>query len=245
MSYAINYSYILEELRQGVAIRAYSPISPGFGAPYNASVEAIAPDYNLTKARFILQSMGYGVGFNVNADAEWISVAESGNPFLSVPDIYNVGNQFREDLYIALHGWFKLIGIEIVDSACVWMEFLNYLFDDYDHLGVFAIGLGPDYLDPFNLLEPLFGPNSSSNSAQVKDATLNAMMELALETTNDEARNDIYKNIQSLMVNEGYFHAPMYHSKIIYVHLANLYNVPYNAMQRFEAYGIYRSLYPM
>jgi ABC-type transport system substrate-binding protein len=71
------------------------------------------------------------------------------------------------------------------------------------------------------------------------------MMNLALETMNDAARNDIYKDIQGYFSEVGYFHAPLYHPKITYVHGANIYGVPYNAMQRFEAYGIYRSLYPM
>ena len=192
-----------------------------------------------------MQSMGFGVGFDVNADAEWIAVAESGNPFLSIPCIYNIGNQYREDMFVALSNWLRLIGVEITDDSNWPWEFLNYLFDDYDKLGLFAIGWGPDYLDPYNMIDPLFNPISSSNSAQVNDAKLNSMMELALETTNDAARNEIYKNIQWYMAERGYFHGYLFHPKITYVHLANLYSVPYNAMERFELYGIHRSLYPM
>jgi peptide/nickel transport system substrate-binding protein len=244
MSYAINYTYVIDVLRLGNALRAVGAISPGYGAPYNASVEAIAPNYNITKARLILQSMGYGVGFDINADAEWITVAESGSPFLSVPNTYNIGNQFREDMYIALTAWFKLIGIEVLDDGVTFPEFLGYLFDDYDHLGVYAIGWGPDYLDPYNMLDPLFNPTSSSNSAQVNDTWLNNKMASALSETDDNARNDIYKSIQWYMAARGFFHAPLYHSKSLTVHGSNIYGFPYNAMGALRLYPVYRSLYP-
>jgi ABC-type transport system substrate-binding protein len=243
MSYAINYTEILEELRLGTAIRANSPISPGFGSSYNGS--SIAASYNITKAREVMQSMGFGVGYTT--DQEWIDHAYSlggKSPFLSFVYIYNTGNLFREDMFVKLSTWFKLIGLESIDIGCRWTEFLNYLYDDFNNLGLFTFGRSPDYLEPFNLLEPMFGHLSSSNSAQVNDSKLNAMMDLALETTDDGIRNDIYKNIQWYISNKGYFHAPLYHKKIFYVHAANLYGVPYNSMEKFELYGIYRSLYP-
>ena len=41
MSFAIDYTYILDELLLGNAIRANSPISPIFGAAYNESAPAV------------------------------------------------------------------------------------------------------------------------------------------------------------------------------------------------------------
>jgi len=243
MSYAINYTYIIEELRGGNFIRANSPISPGFGASYNSSSRAAT--YNITKAREIMQSMGFGVGYT--ADWQWTEHAHSANdssPFRSVTFLYRTGNIFQENMFIAINQWLNLIGVDILDDNWYLPPYINYLYDDYDHLGIYTLGRGLDYLDPFNLLEPLFGPLSGSNSAQVNDTKLNDMLALALETTDDEARNSIYKNIQSYMANEGYFHAYLYHPKITYVHAANIYGVPYNAMEKFEVYGIYRSLYP-
>jgi ABC-type transport system substrate-binding protein len=234
MSYAVNYTYILEELRQGDAIRANSPISPSFGSSYNVSSRGA--DYNITKAREIMVSMGFG---NMSwTDAQWVIVAESPSPFHSVGFTYNVGNTFQEDLYFALFDWFKLIGVELYDNP--WEPWW-YPWDNYDYLHLYALGWGPDYLDPFNMLDPLFNPISSSNYAQVNDTTLDAMMALALETTDDAARNNIYKDIQWYMSEVGYFHVYLYHSKIYYVHSADLYGVPYNAMERFEAYGIRRA----
>jgi ABC-type transport system substrate-binding protein len=111
-------------------------------------------------------------------------------------------------------------------------------FNPYEELQLFAAGWGPDYLDPFNMLNPLVNPISFSNAAQINDTTLNNLMELALNTTDDSERNIIYKNIQSYMAEEGFFHAYLYHPKIYFVHSADLYGVTYNAMGKFQAYGI-------
>ncbi len=242
MSYAINYTYVIDEMRLGNAYRAVSPISPGFGAAYNTSVEALAPTYDIAHARSVMNSMGFGNAFTT--DAEWIAVAEGTSPFLSILNTYNTGNTFRENMFVALNSWFKLIGIEVEDDGVTWDEFLNYLFDDFDHLGIFAIGWAPDYLDPYNMIDPLFNPVSGSNSGQVNDTHLMDKLGLALGETDDDARNIIYKDIQWYMATQGFFHAPLYHSKVTSCHGANIYGVPYNAMGTLRIFPMYRGLYP-
>jgi ABC-type transport system substrate-binding protein len=184
MSWAINYTYIIDVMRLGNAIRAVGAISPGFGAAYNASVPALAPVYDIAVARGVMQSMGFGVGYTT--EAEWTDHANYLNgktPFRSVGYTYNVGNTFREDLFVALNNWYKLIGVELYDNYNPWEPWYPwYIFDDYDSLDLYTVGWTPDYLDPFNMLDPLFNPISSSNSAQVNDTTLNAMMALAFST---------------------------------------------------------------
>ena len=239
MAHAINYSHVIDVLRSGNALRAVSAISPGFGGVYNASV--IGPTFDIAEARTLIQSMGYGVGFTT--DAEWIAVAESGSPFLSVPYTYDTGNAFREDFQVALTNWFKEIGIAVVEDGCTSTQFLTYLQDDRDHLGIYTTGWSPDYLDPYNMLDPLFNPASRSNYAQVNDTHLNAMMTSALAETDEGARNIIYQNIQGYLAKKQ-FHAPLYHSKVVYTHASNLYNIPYNAMEAVRIYPIYRGLYP-
>ncbi len=244
MSYAINYTYIIENLRMGNAVRAISPISPGFGSSYNSSVKGV--DYNLTKARETMISMGFG---NLSwTDAQWISIAESGQSFASVLYSYTTGNIFREDLYVALNDWFKLIGIELIDDPCSWVCWIDWgscccFWYDYDNCGIFATGWAPDYFDPYNMLEPLFNNLSRSNSAQVNDPTLQVMLTLALETTDDGERTKIYKNIQSYISEVGFFHAPLYHSKVVINHMANIYEVPYNSMGAQRIYPMYRGLF--
>ena len=238
LSYAINYTYIIDELREGKAVRANSPISPGFGSSYNSSSRAA--DYNISKAREMMVSMGFGdMGWN---DTQWINVAESGSPFRSVYFYVRTGNRFCENLYVALFNWFKLIGVMVSEMGDDPWCYLCYLYIGYDDLDLYTTGWGPDYLDPFNILDPLFNPASRSNSAQVDDAHLNTLMTSALAETDEGARNIIYQNIQGYLARMQ-FHAPLYHSTVLYSHNANLHNIPYNPMGALRIYPVYRGLY--
>ena len=238
---AINYSYIIEELRLGTSLRSYGPISPGFGAAFNASVPSCSiPDKsNLTEARKTMISMGFGdLGWT---DEQWINQSET-NPFLSIKYNYNLGNTFREDLMVGLKEWLKQIGIALIDDGVLWFQFLDYLNNDHDSLGLFSYVCSPDYLDPYNILQKLYHPLSSLNIVQVNDTNLNEMMNIALQTTDDDARNVIYKNIQGYMAEQGCFNAPLYHTEIFYAHSADLRDFPYNPIKKFQAYGIWRVL---
>jgi len=232
MALATNYTHVTDVLKLGRAVRAHSAISPGYGASHNAS--ALGPDLDITAARVLMQSMGFGVGFTT--EAQW-----TGATFLSIPYTYYtfMGGTYRKDLYVSVRDTFDLVGINVIDDGITLIE-----HRDYDDFGLFPMGWGPDYLDPFNMLDPLFNPISRSNCAQVNDTTLNAMMTLALETIDDTARNDIYKDIQWYMSEVGFFHIPLYHSKVISVHAANIYGVQCNAFGALRIYNMYRSLYP-
>ena len=156
MSLAINYSYILNILEYDNGIRANSPISPGFGEAYNAS--NVAVDYNISTARSIMKSMGFGTTFTT--DAEWIAIAEGSNPFLTVNYTYDLTSAFRTDLYVSLKEWYKLIGIKVEEvNITNFPEYANRLFYDHEHLSLYEIGWLPDYLSPFSMLYPLFDPN--------------------------------------------------------------------------------------
>ncbi|MFX1497360.1 MAG: ABC transporter substrate-binding protein, partial [Promethearchaeota archaeon] len=249
ISYAINYSYIIDEMMNSLVIRATGPISPGYGAAYNASV--VPADYNLVIARQTLVEAGYAPGLPVNndpLDAQWLAAN-----LLSINYSYNIGNPVREDLYDALSMWLPAIGITIIDDGITWDNYLRKLFVNQEELGLFWIAWAPDYLDPFNMLDFLFNPNRIynplfdpddnyyTNSAQVNDTKLTSMIALALQTTDDNARNTIYKNIQWYLAARLYPHCFGFNAKVIYVHKADLQGVQYNALNKFYAYPSYDS----
>jgi peptide/nickel transport system substrate-binding protein len=250
-AFAVNYTYIIEELRLGNAFRSYTAISPGYGAAFNDSLltdpNVVPDDGDVAIAQATMQSMGYGTTFTT--DAEWIAKANSGTPFATVTYTYNLGNTFRQDLGVAVTEWLKLIGVAVTDDGVEWSQFLNYLYDvtepgnpdsGFDHLGIYGIGWAPDYLDPYNMLDPLFNNMSGSNSAQVNDPKLQTMMADALAETDATARNIIYKNIQGYMATQGFNHIPMYHSLVLGVHGGDIYGVPYNAMGALRIFPVYR-----
>ncbi|MFX1498052.1 MAG: ABC transporter substrate-binding protein [Promethearchaeota archaeon] len=232
ISYAINYTYIIKELMNDLAIRANSPISPAFGAAYNASVAAA--DYDLATARQVLVDAGIAPGYPVNSDPNdptWLAAN-----LLTINYTYNLGNKFREDMYDALHNWLSAIGIFVEDDGTTWSDFLMKLYVYPDKLGLYWSAWIPDFKDPYNLLDALFSPWSAGNSAQVNDAKLNSMMATALATVDDPARNAIYKNIQSYLAERLYPHCFGFHPKITEVHSSRLSNVPYNAFLRLYFY---------
>lgn len=263
LAYAINYTYCIDVIRQGNAIRAVSPISPGFGASYNDSIQTdgstpwIPPmDGNLTFAREIMVSMGFGdLGWT---DAQWKEVANGTTPFRTVRNTYNIGNTYREDLFVALTDWFSLIGVAVEDDGCTFSQFLNYLNnitgpdtgEGFDHLEVYAIGWAPDYLDPYNMIDPLFNNASTSNSAQINDPYLQSLMADALAETDATARQNIYKDLQYYLAS-NFFHIPVYHSKVTHTFRADIFGGRAyngggiaNAMGSTLIYPLYRGLLP-
>jgi peptide/nickel transport system substrate-binding protein len=78
ISYAVNYTYIIDELQDGTVFRANGPLAPDFPG-FNASIQAAT--YDLANARSIVQSMGFATGLDAddtttgpNADA-WKALA--------------------------------------------------------------------------------------------------------------------------------------------------------------------------
>jgi peptide/nickel transport system substrate-binding protein len=201
MSWAIDYDYMIEELLEGEAVRLKSPIPLGiFAADWTFNV----PVLNVTKARSYMIQMGYGTTFTT--DAEWVAVAESGTPFLTVNFTYNLGNKFREDMAVLLANNFKQVGIKCEDAGLEWDPYLDRLYNripgGWDCMDIWFIGWMPDYNDPSNYVNSLMSNVSSSNSAQINDPTLEAYMLAGLQETNQVQRELIYKNLQQYVVED-------------------------------------------
>jgi ABC-type transport system substrate-binding protein len=114
-------------------------------------------------------------------------------------------------------------------------------WEPFSDLQIFFYGWGPDYLDPFNMLDPLFSNISVSNWCHVNDPWVQGNLSLALETTDDSARNQIYQEIQWRIFAELYVHAPVYYNMVTTVHAADLYDVEYDVMGRWWALPVKRN----
>jgi ABC-type transport system substrate-binding protein len=259
MSYAINYTYIIEEMLESHAFRAYGAISPSFGnsfnhwlrdAPQTATGNGSAV-YNLQIARqIILNGLGGDLrltGLTANSDPN--DTAWEAADFITLNYSYNNFRWFESGLYPLLEDWFKDIGVNLTDGGVDWdpwdppsLRPYGYVPGGYDQLQVFFIGWGPDHLDPFNMLYPLFSNISVSNACQVNDPLIQHYLSLALQTTNDDTRNQIYRDLQWRVFAELYVHAPVYHNMVTTVHAADLYDMGYNVMGRWWALPVKRNL---
>jgi peptide/nickel transport system substrate-binding protein len=219
MSYAIDYDYMIDELLEGEAQRMASPLPYGIKHAKNTYDVATL---NLTKARQIMNSMGYGIGYTT--DAQWEAAS-----FRTVNFTYNIGNTFREDLLVLLENNLAKIGIHVDDGGLEWDPYLDALYDigdlsaGWDGLQLWMISWTPDYNDPSTIVNNLMSNTSRTNNAQINDPVLEGYMQAGLEETNDTAREIIYDNLQQYVVEDlmpwafgyQYLNKDAYNSKLL------------------------------
>jgi ABC-type transport system substrate-binding protein len=237
-SYALDYDYMIDELREGEAERLASPLPMGLvyaNNTYNVPTE------NLTHARLLMQSMGYGTGFSLTEDAEWTELATNPldgtfAPFRTINFTYNLGNLFREDMYKLSALNLARIGVYVEDAGSEWGLYLDMLQDrraqsqGFDSLNMWLIGWMPDYNDPSNYINSLMSNVSASNAAQINDPTLEAYMLAGLEATDPIARATIYDNMQRYIVEDLVPWALCYQGLNRDVFTTRLKGYPSNAM---------------
>ena len=238
ISYAINYTYIIEELQSGQVYRSNGPLAPNFPMS-DPNIKAVT--WNLANARQILVDAGI-TNLTANNDTTGpIADAWKAADFQSWEYWYNIGNAFREDLGVLLMNNLDQIGIEVLDPYGGFNPPI-YPFEpiDYNSLELYWIGWGPDYLSPYNMIAPLFSNQSISNSAQYHNHTVEMWLEEVLSETNATKRADLYSKILYQIVEVDMPHAFVYYPYQHSVHSADLKGVPYNAMGSFYAYPMYR-----
>jgi len=242
IAWAFPYDYMIEEMLEGfLGIRAYSPISSGYGPVYNESVNY--PYYDLAHARQILLDAGVVSGLTANNETTG-PVADAwkaaGVATYNYTVILGIGNAFSEEILRVLQDALPQIGITVT-HILPWPQYPDILPDPvrYDELALYFAGWGPDYLDPWNMLDPLFNPASASNSAQVDDPYLTQLLEDIVEELDPDVKSDLVKHAQWYFA-ENSFHIYAYHPTVTAVHAADLKGVAYNAIGKWQAYPIYR-----
>ncbi|MFX1478808.1 MAG: ABC transporter substrate-binding protein [Promethearchaeota archaeon] len=246
ISYSLNYSYIIDDLLMGQAVRLKSPIP--LGIKY-ANWSLNVPIFNLTHARLVMQSMGFGIGFDLYSDAEWLN-QESTSPFAIFNYTYNIGNTLREDILILLQDNLAKIGIRVTDAGMTFGDFLNRLYEippyHRNNLQLYWYGWDPDYNDPMNFINPLFTNRSiASNGVQYngweeainqgrnpKDLWDNVqlLMEAQVYETDPVQREKMFHRIQQLLVEQDYPWCWGIADKLIYAYHINLTGVMQNVL---------------
>jgi ABC-type transport system substrate-binding protein len=233
ISHAINYTYIINELQNGSVFRSNGPLAPDFPG-YNSAIQAAT--YNLTKAREIVVSMGFGnMSWN---DAQWQAATFANWNYTNF-----YPNDFKEDLLILLQSNLALIGIEVLEAVrepwwWIWTldEYIEWMTQ-----GLTWLGWGPDYLSPYNMIFPLFSNRSGSNYAYYFNQTVEMWLDDVLSETNATKREELYSKILHQIVEIDMPHAFGYHPYLHYVHSADIHGVPYNSMNKLYVYPMYRA----
>jgi peptide/nickel transport system substrate-binding protein len=203
ISYAINYSYIIDVILEDQGVRLESPIPQGIPmSNYSAGQEAY---YDLTIARQTLIDNNFGGVCGAKSatnDADWTT------PFVTYNYSTNLGNQIRLDIGQYIQNALTFIGVNVVLEDMSWGELLDRGEEvapyTRDMLELYYIGWGPDYIDPENFITPLFSNQSTSDFSDVNDPYLENLMALGETTVDQVARQAIYNEIQRYIVEELY-----------------------------------------
>jgi ABC-type transport system substrate-binding protein len=250
MAKAVNYDYIIDEIRQGNAVRGPPAVPTGMPG-HDPTV--VVPQYNVTEARLVMQSMGFGVGLDVgkhNAtgfypgtqESSWTGATFFENDFGHQMDLnYHQGSTFNRDLNDLIFHDLGLIGIVPVETTRNWATYL----DAGEHgmlRGMWYIGWIPDYIDAFNMLDPLFNPASASNFINLTDSLIVTWLEDAATETDLGVRYDIFSDIQHRIFEVIYAHSPLMATLGRAVHGIDIQGRAFNALGNFIAWPIYRGL---
>lgn len=211
ISYAIDCDYIISTFRNGLAEKLKSPLPNGI---LYSNYTLNTPYLNITHAREVMKSMGYGVSFTTEQEWESATFATFNVTYLNVSSFYS-------SLADTVISNLTKIGIKIEDAGLdSWLEYISMLTDSppyhKDMLQLYFLGWVPDYNDPSQIINVLFSNRTTINNfAQYnggyggftpydEDYDVQLLMEQALVITDKNERGNIYNKIQKLMIERDF-----------------------------------------
>jgi ABC-type transport system substrate-binding protein len=202
IAYAIDYDYLLDEILNNLSDRMTSPIPEGMMYHNNSFNYAIL---NLTEARLSMQAEGLGSALSLTDDAAWVALVDNDTPLLTLNYSWNNENSVRGDIGDLLKDNLKKIGIEVEIEEHAWRGddglVYKYYFN-HEQLQLYQGGWIPDINDASNIV--LLQLPGMANSADVNDAEIQAWAAAALETTDEDERQDLYNKIQEKVIEVNY-----------------------------------------
>ena len=248
ISKAYNYSYIIEEIQGGNAVRGPPAVPSGIPG-HNSSVTVA--QYNIPEARMIMQSMGFGIGLDVGSqvgdiftpgthETNWSNAKFFSDTFGYALDVnYLNGSGINRDLNDLLFSDLEKIGIDTNETTRNGTEFLN---DGKNGLlrGIWFNGWSPDYIDAFNILDRLFNPISASSFCNLTDPQVSTWLASAEIETILTKRYELFGKLQYRLFEVLYVHMPLWATKTFTIHGINIQGYPYNQIGIFLAWPIYR-----
>jgi peptide/nickel transport system substrate-binding protein len=243
LALALNSSYVLNEILMGYAVSGFPVISPSIPG-YNDSVitastwqEIHGYNNSMKKARELMQSMGFGMGWNTTypgSDEDLWTTAS----FRTIKVNHHSGSPTSFWLNKLIETNWNLIGVNISITTRTWEEYLNTGENSPWEIECSYTGWHYDYLDAFNILDLLFNNNSNSCFSQINDPILKSSLEAAAKATDPISRQTIYKWIQSYIFDitrsenpSSCCHIPLWSYLVRQGHMSYLKGVAYNILE--------------
>lgn len=228
INYAIDYDYIITELYENRMVRMTSIIPPGI--LYHKDTDV--PTLDVSISRQILINAGLSKGLTMNSvDSDWIDLSFS-DPIVIANYTYfhTSGINRRENIGYSIEESLRYIGISVRMDGLQFSEYFLKLYTNPDELDLFFIGWAPDYNDPNNFINSLFGNNSGSNLFQVNNPWLEQKMNESLYQNDESIRRDMFYQMQDYIALNlmpialiGYTTSPKVHSY-------EIKNIPFNPL---------------
>ena len=219
ISYAINYTHVMQDLYDNTAIRSNGFLVPSiFG--YNSAIQA--PYHNLTYAREVMMEMGFG-------NTTWNDNQWRAAKFAS----WNFSYIYKDEKEIAMYSNLKedldLIGINLTESEESLSEIIKtypyimrdwYVKELYKRQNIFLRVDWADYSDALNVynwvlsvdFNSVFTPNlpllMGLNDSWLQDKLYESSIEV-----NDTKRLEIYSEIQQYINEESFPIIYLFHIK--------------------------------
>ena len=212
IAYAMNYSYIIDVVFERSALRfpTYIPLGiayANYSLDYPTFDRTYARNLLLTDATYAPICAVRGLT-GASTDQDWLDVASS-NPIESYNYTWNTGNTLREDTGHRLSFDLTYIGIELEVNGVAWGDLLDMLIAEREKLDLYMLGWGPDYIDPENYISPIWSNMSVINGGSYWEHDVQTLMDAGLEETDPVLRQQIYDDIQRLMVERDYPGMPL------------------------------------
>ncbi|TKJ20848.1 MAG: hypothetical protein CEE43_11420 [Promethearchaeota archaeon Loki_b32] len=264
LALAINYTYIYEEILAGYAVEGTTAVPrqmPGHNASVvQASDSSFTWVANVVKAREILIANAADIedrggmpavdieALDPNNDAQWIDLTNILGRKLEINRHF--GSTTNKRVNQLMTDNFDLLGIEMDESIREWGVYLDVGENTPWIMDIGYIGWCPDYLNPFNMIDPLFNLASGSCFSRINDTSPGGLTDL-MNTAAAEGDYNIqlgyYMDIQSLIYDINRPINPASHCHIsgwVYLvqqtHLKTLKGVQYNVMTMVEFAHWYR-----
>jgi peptide/nickel transport system substrate-binding protein len=244
IAYAYNYTYYIEVVRLGFGIRATHFLPPGFPY-YNASFVGPVQDTGIARQAMLDAAAQEGwtvtgltadpVGADAANDAAWAAA-----DLVTYNVLEHEGWSTGILMNIAMQADMDAIGISVVSDVMDWETYIYTSSYNEDRLEIFQTGWGPDYLDPFNMVEPLLSNLSTANHIQLQDHKVMAWLlkyQQALPTDPaigpmaskfENRKAELLHMIQHRAINIIYCQIPTMNDMTMYGHHISLGNVCYN-----------------
>jgi len=263
LALAINYTYIYEEIQSGYAVEGTTAV-PRAMPGHNASVIQASDDSftykdNLVKARQLLKDNAADIvlrggidcsGWDVNNDLDWLGKDLIGRPLEINRHFGSITNLI---INLLMADNFDMIGIQTHEKIRDWAIYLDTGENTPWEIDIAYSRWYPDYLNPFNMIDPLFNLDSGSCFSRINDTStggLTELMDAAAIETDYSTQLDYYMKIQSLIYDINRPLNPASHTHIsgwVYlvqqVHKAELENFSYNVMEILDLYSLNYSIH--